>query len=219
MRYDPTIHHRRSIRLRGYDYTQVGAYFVTICVRERVCLFGKVADREMQLNEMGQVVVECWRNIPRHFPAVELDAFVVMPNHMHGILVLTNRVRSGVENAMDVETAAGEGTSPLRQPVEKGNAGEGTSPLRQPVEKGNAGAETAPLRRPTLGQVVAYFKYQSTKNINQRRGVPGSRLWQRNYYEHVIRDDTDLQQLREYVMYNPLKWELDQLHPNNPSKW
>ena len=89
----------------------------------------------------------------------------------------------------------------------------------RPYVGDNIDIETMHRQRPTLGQIVAYFKYQSTKGINERRGMPGARLWQRNYYEHVIRDDADLRKLREYVMNNPLKWELDQSHPDNPSKW
>ena len=189
MKYNPKIHHRRSIRLQNYDYSQTGAYFVTICVRERVCLFGDIADGVMRVNDIGGVISVCWTEISSHFPTVDLDASVIMPNHVHGIIVLTNDAKS----VMDEEPPKGEETP--------------------------EGEETSPLRRPTLGQVVAYFKYQSTKRVNQQRGNPGTRLWQRNYYEHVIRDDADLQNLREYIVYNPLKWELDQLHPDNPSKW
>jgi len=90
MRYDPNRHHRRSIRLSGYDYSQAGAYFITICTQDRACLFGDVVDGEMRLNDAGRVAQQCWRQIPAHFPNVELDEFVVMPNHVHGILVITD---------------------------------------------------------------------------------------------------------------------------------
>ena len=88
MRYDPEKHHRRSIRLKGYDYTRAGAYFVTICTKDGACLFGDVADGVMRLNQMGHIVRQCWLAIPDHFPHVLLDEFVVMPNHVHGILVI-----------------------------------------------------------------------------------------------------------------------------------
>jgi REP element-mobilizing transposase RayT len=88
--HDPQrCHHRRSIRLRGYDYSQVGAYFITICTHERICLFGEVVDGEMRLNNAGRMVEQCWNEMPTHFPHVKLDEYVIMPNHVHGILVIT----------------------------------------------------------------------------------------------------------------------------------
>ena len=88
MTYDPARHHRRSIRLKGYDYTQAGAYFVTLCVQGRECLLGDVVDGELQMNESGQIAAECWDDMARHFPAVELDASIIMPNHLHGIVII-----------------------------------------------------------------------------------------------------------------------------------
>ena len=107
MTYDPERHHRRSIRLRGYDYSQAGAYFVTACVQSRECLFGAVADGELRLNRYGEIVMRCWDELPAHYPTVELDAFVVMPNHIHGILVLTGALAPTSPpspNPMPVET-------------------------------------------------------------------------------------------------------------------
>jgi REP element-mobilizing transposase RayT len=96
MRFDPEKHHRRSIRLKGYDYRRQGAYFVTICTHDRLCLFGEVVGGEMRLNEYGRIALGCWKEIPLHFPQAELDAFVVMPNHVHGIIVLTVGARHAV---------------------------------------------------------------------------------------------------------------------------
>jgi REP element-mobilizing transposase RayT len=169
MTYDPNIHHRRSIRLRGYDYSQAGAYFVTICTRDRERLFGYIVNGALQPNSYAGIVVEWWNSIPEHFPSVELDASVVMPNHMHGIVVLATP----------------------------------TSTSAQP---------------PTLGRVIAYFKYQSTKDVNQRRPPLGNAVWQRNYYEHIIRDQESLRRIREYIVNNPQQWELDQLNPDHRSK-
>ena len=90
MKYDPQKHHRRSIRLKGHDYTSPGAYFITICTHQRQCLFGEIVDGEMQLNEFGKWVDACWQRLPTHFPHLQLDRFVVMPNHIHGILTLTH---------------------------------------------------------------------------------------------------------------------------------
>ena len=174
---------RSATRLRRYDYSQIGGYFVTICVQDQQCLFGKIIDGQMQLSEMGKIVVECWNRIPQHFISAELDVSVIMPNHMHGIILL------------------GTGGAKSQRPTIHS----------RPNRRGEVSS-------PALGQVVAYFKYQSTKYINQHREMPGTRIWQRNYYDHVLRGDTDLQRIRQYVADNPMRWELDSLHPDNFSK-
>ena len=174
-RYDPQKHHRRSIRLCGHNYARPGAYFVTICTHERECLFGDVINGTMGLNEYGQIAHEEWVRSGEIRQEIRLDEFVVMPNHVHGII-----------------TIVGAGSP----------------------RPGSKGAETAPLRRPTLGQIVAYFKYQSTKRINEIRGAPGTPLWQRNYYEHVVRNEDEWNEIRTYIIENPLRWELDENHPN-----
>ncbi len=183
---------RRPTRLRGYDYSQPGAYFVSICVQHRKCLFGTIIDGKMQLNGIGQIVVECWSRVPQHFLSVELGESVVMPNHFHGI------VSWGISETGDPQPFVG-----ARSP--------------RPSENLNNRKSQIPL--PSLGKIMAYFKYQSTKHINQHRNMAGTRVWQRNYHDHIIRDDPDLQRLRQYMQNNPMKWELDQLHPDNPSKW
>lgn len=169
MTYDPNIHHRRSIRLQGYDYSQAGAYFVTICTQYREHLFGNIVNGALQPNSYARIVVEWWNSIPEHFTSVELDEFVVMPNHMHGIVVLSTLALTSA-------------------------------------------------RSPTLGRVVAYFKYQSTKGVNLLRPPPSASIWQRNYYEHIIRDQASLQRMREYIVNNPQQWELDQLNPDHRSE-
>jgi putative transposase len=133
---------------------------------------------EVQLNKFGSIVNDCWNDIPNHFTNVEIDAFVVMPNHIHGIVSI-------------VDTRRGEVTSPAPK-----------------------GAETAPLRKHTLGQVIAYFKYQTTKSINQIHKTPGNRVWQRNYYEHVTRNEVDLNDVRQYIINNPIQWDMDEENPS-----
>jgi putative transposase len=193
VRYDPAKHHRRSIRLKEYDYTQAGAYFVTVCTQGQACLFGEVVDGEMRVNYAGRMVIAEWEMLPKRFPNVVLDAFVVMPNHVHGILVITDVIPVGAGSPcpyrITAQTPAGVETA--------------------------LGAETAPLRGPTLGNVVAYFKYQTTKAINAVRQTPSVRLWQRNYYEHIIRNETSLHRIREYIANNPLQWALDRENPDN----
>jgi len=184
---DPVRHHRRSIRLQGYDYRQVGAYFVTVCTHGREPVFGAIADDAMHLNAYGQIVAEDWAWLADTFSYVDLDACIVMPNHVHGIIVIADAA-----DDMRIEEGA------LR-------AGEG-------------GSSTAPTQaRLPLGRIVGAFKTMSTKHVNEWRETPGVTLWQRNYYEHIIRDDDDLQRIREYILTNPARWSEDSEYVATPS--
>lgn len=180
-KYNPDIHHRRSIRLKEYDYSQGGGYFVTICTYNREYIFGSVADGKIELNEWGKMVLEWWNNLLEHYPNISLDEFVVMPNHIHGIIIITD-------------------AAPMR-------AGQ-----PRPYKKTAPNSET---QKHTLGRIVAFFKYQSTKHINGLRGTPGISIWQRNYYEHIIRSENELNRIREYIIGNPFKWETDEENPKN----
>jgi REP element-mobilizing transposase RayT len=188
MTYDPKIHHRRSIRLKGYDYTSPGAYFVTVCVEDGECVLGDVIDGEMELSAWGEIVAECWQEIPDHFPHAALDAFVVMPNHVHGIIVIT------------------EAPTP-RPGVPDGTPDVGATHA-SPLPRGPVPG--------SIGAIVGSFKSGATKQINEHRALPGGQVWQRNYYDHIIRDPASLDRLREYIATNPARWELDQLHPDAP---
>ena len=164
----------------------------------------------MQLNDIGKIVVECWNRIPQHFYTIELDVNVVMPNHIHGVISLG----TGGSKCPCPPTHS--------QPVRRGEVSSSPSTTssnrRGEVPSPASSNRTRAVPSPTLGQVVAYFKYQSTKYINQHRDMPGTRIWQRNYYDHVLRYDMDLGRIRQYIINNPMQWELDQLHPNNFSK-
>lgn len=199
------------MRLRGYDYSQPGGYFVTICAQHRKCMFGTIIDGKIQLNEVGKIIVESWNYIPQHFPSVELDEYVIMPNHLHGIIVLGTAERD-IPYSL-VGAGFPRPTVQIEQPTPS------TVEARSPRPSENATNRRGEVTSPSLGKIVAYFKYQSTKHINQHYNMPGTRIWQRNYYDHVIRNDPDLQRLRQYIHNNPIKWILDQLHPDNPSKW
>ena len=159
---------RKSIRLKGYDYSQPGAYFITICTHNKECIFGEIINQKMALNELGNVVKQSWDQIPEYFPYVSLDQMVIMPNHMHGILLFSDSV------------------------VMSNNLKNGTSR--------------------TLGSVVRGFKTGVTKWARSNNLFV---VWQRNYYEHIIRDKPSYDLICEYIENNPLKWELDSLHPNN----
>ena len=165
---DTITHHRRSLRLQGYDYSQPGAYFVTICVRRSACVLGEVLDGDMTLTDLGRIASDYWKHVPQHFQDVFIDEFVVMPNHVHSIIIISER-RGGV---------------------------------------------TPPLQTITLSQIIAYYKYQTTKQINQVRQQIGKLFWQRSFYDHIVRNDEELRRIRKYVVENPLKWELDEYYPN-----
>lgn len=175
MKYDTTRHKRRSIRLKGYDYSSTGAYFITICTHQHMCLFGHVVNGIMRLNDSGKKVQTCWHEIPEHFPLVALDKFVVMPNHVHGILFLSENATERAKNFSPLQTD--------HQP-------HGTSK--------------------TIGSVIRGFKIGVTKWI--RENTPVHNVWQRNYWEHIIRSEPELNGLRAYIRNNPARWALDRLY-------
>jgi len=170
------MHNRRSIRLKEYDYSQPGAYFVTVCTWRRENLFGEVLDGEVRLNERGRIVDECWNEIPEHFPQVELDTFVVMPNHIHGIIVIKGNDDVGV---------GATHASPLRK-------------------------KSGPTPK-SLGAMVGSFKSAVARRIQVKFG--GTGIWQRNYYEHIIRDEKEWDLIRRYIESNPDNWEQDEENP------
>ncbi|MBE9183098.1 transposase [Oculatella sp. LEGE 06141] len=189
--YHPDKHHRRSIRLKGYDYTAAGAYFITICTHQRECLFGVIEDGEMRLNLFGKMARSGWVNLPQHFRSVKLDQFVVMPNHIHGIIWLGGKDCRGEAFA---STSFNSGI----------NLGANASPLREDGTQPGS-----------IGAIVQNFKSVSTRRINQIRKTAGIPIWQRNYHEHIIRGDRALQNIQEYIQHNSLSWQQDPLHPGH----
>lgn len=199
MKYDPEKHHRHSIRLKGYDYSQPGAYFVTIVTQDQACLFGAVVDGEMRLNEWGEIVMWTWRDLPNHVPNVQLDAFVIMPNHVHGIIVITD-----VTNAPAPVGAGSEPAPTQPQPAPTQSIPD------QSIESISGGI---PAKRYALPEIVRQFKTFSARRINAQRGTPGLPIWQRNYFEHVIRNEQSLNRIRQYIADNPQRWAFDQENP------
>lgn len=184
MPYDPTIHHRRSVRLETYDYSQSGMYFVTVCTHERMPLFGNIVDGEMRLSAVGAIAEREWTlslNM-REQDEVSGVAFVVMPNHVHGIVVLER-------HDMDANDTRASTRTPLQR---------------------------AHLLPRSLGAFIAGYKSAVTTAVNTERQTPGAPVWQRSYYDHVIRDAGELERIREYIANNPLKWSLDR---ENPANW
>lgn len=188
MRFDPDVHHRRSIRLRSFDYASAGAYFVTVVTQGRECLFGDVVGGVMVLNDRGRMVWDVWQDIPQRYPGVDTDAFVVMPNHIHGVVVVT-------------DVGAGPRACPGHGPDVDAGQPQGVAPTRL-----------------ALPDVVHRLKSLTTARY--RHGVtafywpafPG-RLWQRNYWEHIIRDEDELERIRQYITDNPVHWNDDPERP------
>ncbi len=179
MKYNSDIHHRRSIRLRGYDYSQAGAYFVTVCTQNRECLFGNIVASKMQLNAAGLMILRWYAELPNKFPDSECNKFICMPNHVHFIVI-------NVGADLRVRPDAAPAT----------NKGEHVG---------------SPLRR-----VVQWFKTMTTNEYIRgvkRNGWPSfsGKLWQRNYWEHIVRNETELDRIREYIRNNPAQWESDKL--------
>jgi putative transposase len=193
MPFDPNRHHRRSIRLQGYDYTLTGAYFVTLCTWDRSCLFGDIVDAAMAPSAFGLVVASYWEKIVVHAAHVSLDASVLMPNHVHGILVLTGDHRAEAESATTEDApfdpAAGDGSPAAQRP-------HGTQPG-------------------SLGAVLQNWKSTATRRINQMRHTPEARVWQDNYFEHIIRNERELWAIRQYIENNPAQWAQDRERPQN----
>jgi len=195
LNYNPEIHKRRSIRLRDYDYSGAGAYFLTICSWNRECLFGDIADGEMRLNEFGKVVKRQWEQTRVVRTNVELAAFQIMPNHFQGIIILNDNVGATRRVARFPETRRVTGERAIH---------------RIAPTKDISGARSG-----SIGAIIGQFKSIATKQINAIRNTPGFPVWQRNYYEHIIRNNNEMDRIREYIINNPVKWAEDENNPAN----
>ncbi len=189
------MHNRKTIRLKEYDYSQNGAYYVTMCTQNERCMFGTIKNGKIVLNDAGRAVENNWQELPQRFLNIKLDEFIVMPNHLHGIIhIVGGNVIHGV----------GAGFPRPDIGILSRNAPENNPALIIDEGRGN--------RAPTLGQILAYYKYGTAKQINAIRNTAGARFWQRNYYEHIIRDEKDLDRIREYITNNPAQWEEDEYY-------
>ena len=163
-----TKYHRRSIRLKGYDYSQKGVYFIIVCAHKQQCLFGDIVNGKTHLNKYGRIVKEQWLLSSEVRSEIELDVFVIMPNHFHGIVIISN-----------TNTVGANGRSPLQ------------------------------MKPRSLSSLMAGFKSSVTSRINHWRNMPSVPVWQRSYYEHIIRSEDELNSIREYILNNPLHWQFD----------
>jgi REP element-mobilizing transposase RayT len=199
MKYNPAIHHRRSIRLKGYDYSKPGGYFITICAQNRECMFGEIENGEIILNGPGKMVERWWFELMNKFVDIKLDEYVIMPNHFHGIIinvgadlrVCPEKTNEKFENIIKRAENSGEHIGILGEHI--------GSPLHRIAQW---------FKTMTTNEYIRGVKQLKWKRFNKK-------LWQRNYYEHIIRNEKELNAIRQYIINNPLKWELDKENPKN----
>lgn len=166
---------RQTIRLPHYDYSSAGAYFVTINARKKAALFDRLAGGEVELNEVGEIALEKWIELPARFQHITLDAFIVMPSHVHGVLFIEEHATREADRHVRAQHAA---------PIRGG---------RPRVAPGS------------LGAIVRSYKSAVTKTVNELQGSPGQSVWHRNYYERVIRNERELNEIRHYIANNAVK--------------
>jgi putative transposase len=214
MKFNPEIHHRRSIRLKGYDYSQNGAYFVTICSWNRECLFGEIAGiktskPEMILNEYGKILRDEWMRTSLVRKEIEIDEFIIMPNHFHGVVFIQGRGDRQHQSSAYLggyDWSVPKGLVP-QMPMIKDNI-HGRPPVAPTDER--------PGPRPkSISSFLAGFKSIVTKRIDALRQTPGVPVWQRNYYERIIRNEIEFTRICEYINNNPANWYNDENNPDN----
>ena len=201
---------RKWLRLRDWDYRSAGAYFVTICTDDHACLFGHIEDGAMVPSECGKIVQARMDALPRTFPDAEVDCYVVMPNHVHAVIALHGEADETppADGATVLHGAADEALS--SDGATKHAPSEDNASSLQVRRRGGRGEGT---KAGSLGAIVQNLKSVSTRKINQFRKTPGSVVWQLNYYEHIVRDERELQAIRQYIADNPAAWEEDAENP------
>jgi putative transposase len=186
--YDPQKHHRQSVRLKSYDYTQPGAYFVTLVAWRRQPIFGQIQAGEIRLSPAGEIVQQVWDDLPRHFNHITLGSAVVMPNHFHGIIFIEGRGEAAAGITCSSPSTLAAAASPSHGP------------------KGTIAG--------SLGAIIQNFKSITSRMIARVLGRSASPVWQRNYYERVLRNEDELRQLSAYILNNPSCWDTDQENPH-----
>jgi putative transposase len=212
-KYNPNIHHRKSIRLKGYDYSQAGLYFITICMNRRGnplwLPFGNIKNGEMMLNDAGRMVENEWWKLPQRFSNIELHEYVVMSNHFHAIIEIVGATLV-VDQNDEKKTVAQNDRNEQNNLVQPETV--------QPENQMGQPQGIAPTAKPkTVGDMVGAF--QSIVTVEYIRGVKqhgwqpfNGKLWQRNYWEHIIRDELSYQRISEYIINNPKNWDNDKLN-------
>ena len=207
--------HRRSIRLTGYDYAWPGAYFLTVVTASRHCLFGEVATGEMHLNAFGQIAAQQWQRLPTRFACLELGAFVVMPNHVHGILILHDPCTGTAGRSDD------NGVGISRRAPTAGHHDDGRGTAGQSDDNGIEISRRAPTQafgKPvphSIPTIVRSYKSAVAYRIHLVHGAAGTVVWQRNYYERIIRNQKEWERIHLYIDCNPVHWSQDEENPSN----
>jgi REP element-mobilizing transposase RayT len=225
--YNPQKHHRRSIRLQDYDYSREGLYFITLCCQDRAHLFGEILDGEMILNDAGLQAQKCWQDIPNHFPNAFLHEYIIMPNHIHGIIEFVganqyspnnNSPNNNSPNNNSPNNGSPNNGSPNQTFSDNGNDVENNDKAKD-LELVNGTKNFSPLpnatwRSPskTIGSVIRGFKIGVTKWMRNNTTVVN--VWQRNYYDHIIRNEQDYERISEYIKNNPILWKEDRFYDN-----
>lgn len=217
MYYNPQKYHRRSIRLQGYDYSQEGLYFITLCCQDRAHLFGKIVDGAMIFNDAGLQAQKCWQDIPNHFPNAVLHEYIIMPNHIHGIIEFVGANQYSPNNNSPNNDSPNN-DSPNQKFSDNGNDVENNDKTKD-LELVNGTKNFSPLpnatwRSPskTIGSVIRGFKIGVTKWMRNNTTVVN--VWQRNYYDHIIRNEKDYDRISEYIKNNPILWKEDRFYDN-----
>jgi len=203
MPFDREKHHRRSIRLKGFNYTQGNAFFVTICSYQRECIFGNIFDGLMVLNEQGKCIEKAWLETATKRPNIKLDEFIIMPNHFHGIIWITDEAHFHRRDTACRAPYAYRAPRIDFFPRSLGTACRAPQPDLKCERFGRPVSGSLPT-------IIRSFKSAAGKYVNESRGSPGTPVWQRNYYEHIIRDNDELQKIMEYICCNPKNWQSDE---------
>jgi REP element-mobilizing transposase RayT len=215
MPYNPNIHHRRSIRLKGYDYSQAGLYFVTICCQDNIHRFGKIENGEMLLNDFGTITYDEWVKLSERYPNLLLDVFQIMPNHIHGIIALDEMaVGATLAVAPNKNTIAPNQNAVALNDVGAVAPNQNTiAPNQNATAPNDVGAGASPA--PTIGNIVGAYKSlvaNKCLEIYKLRNEYMGKLWQRNYWEHIIRDEKSYQNIANYILNNPANWQKDRFY-------
>ena len=198
-KYNPKIHNRKSLRLKGYDYSQARLYFITICCQHRICRFGRVENAKMVLNEYGQIAHNEWLKLTDRFPNFELDVFQIMPNHMHGIISLKN-IHAGAELTPAPDNNEG-----------KRKWGQSLAVAPTVFDQNNQTKGIAPTISDIVGAYKSLVANGCLKLFKMKNQTMG-KLWQRNYYEIIIRNQQAYHNISEYIKNNPAKWMADKFY-------
>ena len=194
MIYNSNRHDRHSIRLKGYDYSRQGLYYITLCCQDRICLFGEIIDEKMILNDAGKIANECWNQIPEHFPNTILHEYIVMPNHIHGIIeIMETHDKQDLRRGEKFFVWTGEKSF-------------------APTINANAPTINAQFNSPskTIGSIIRGYKIGVTKWFRNNSEI--YTVWQRNYYDIIIRNEQSYDFISDYIIHNPINWHKDNLY-------